>query len=32
MLEHGMDVPLIAKLAKLSEELVRRLAAQSSPH
>jgi len=30
MLEHGMDVALIAKLAELSEERVRRLAAQSS--
>jgi len=32
MLEHGMDVALIAKLAELSEERVRQLAAQSSPH
>jgi len=31
MLEHGMDVALIAKLAELPEERVRRLAAQSSP-
>ncbi len=31
MLEHGMDVALIAKLAELQEERVRRLAAQSSP-
>ena len=30
MLEHGMDVALIAKLAELPEERVRRLAAQSS--
>jgi predicted transposase YdaD len=32
MLEHGMDAALIAKLAELSEERVRQLAAQSSPH
>lgn len=31
MLEHGMDAALIAKLAELPEERVRRLAAQSSP-
>ena len=32
MLAHGMDVALIARLAELSEEHVRRLADQSSPH
>ena len=32
MLEHGMDAALIAKIAELPEERVRRLAAQSSPH